>query len=286
MANPTTYFGWVMPTATDLVTDLPADFNVFGQGVDTSLQDLLGGTTGQVLAKNSNTNMDFVWSAAGLSASIVDAKGDLIAATAADTVSRLAVGANGTVLTADSTEATGLKWSALSGAGLVFIAGGSASSTTSLTVSNCFSATYRNYRIIISNINGSGSEVETFLRMSSSGTPNTASTYTFQTFRLYGTGTLASTGNNGQSSGSYLFAITTTPANQGGQCVIDICSPFQALPTTFTTQSIVYNNAISAYMTNQGGGAHNTSSSFDGFNIVTATTTLSYDYKIYGYSNS
>ena len=61
MANPTTYFGWVMPTATDLVTDLPADFNVFGQGVDTSMQDLLGGTTGQVLSKASNTNMDFAW---------------------------------------------------------------------------------------------------------------------------------------------------------------------------------------------------------------------------------
>ena len=61
MANPTTYFGWVMPTATDLVTDLPADFNVFGQGVDTSMQDLLGGTTGQVLSKASATNMDFAW---------------------------------------------------------------------------------------------------------------------------------------------------------------------------------------------------------------------------------
>lgn len=61
MANPTTYFGWVMPTTTDLVTDLPADFNVFGQGVDTSMQDLLGGTTGQVLSKASGTNMDFTW---------------------------------------------------------------------------------------------------------------------------------------------------------------------------------------------------------------------------------
>jgi hypothetical protein len=40
-----------MPTATDLVTDLPADFEVFGQAVDTSLADLLGGTTGQVLKK-------------------------------------------------------------------------------------------------------------------------------------------------------------------------------------------------------------------------------------------
>lgn len=51
-----------MPTASDLVTDLPADFEVFGQAVDTALADLKGGTTGQVLTKNSNTDMDFVWS--------------------------------------------------------------------------------------------------------------------------------------------------------------------------------------------------------------------------------
>ena len=61
MANPTTNFGWVMPTSTDLVTDLPADFAVFGQGVDTSLADLNGGTTGQVLSKASNTDLDFAW---------------------------------------------------------------------------------------------------------------------------------------------------------------------------------------------------------------------------------
>ncbi|MED6191285.1 hypothetical protein PIB30_114745, partial [Stylosanthes scabra] len=61
MANPTTNFGWVMPTSTDLVTDLPADFAVFGQGVDTTLADLKGGTTGQVLSKASGTDMDFTW---------------------------------------------------------------------------------------------------------------------------------------------------------------------------------------------------------------------------------
>ncbi len=61
MANPTTNFGWVMPTATDLVTDLPADFNVFGQAVDTSLAQLKGGTTGQVLSKTSATDMAFTW---------------------------------------------------------------------------------------------------------------------------------------------------------------------------------------------------------------------------------
>jgi hypothetical protein len=111
MANPTSNFGWQMPTSTDLVTDLPADFEVFGQAVDTTLVDLKGGTSGQVLAKASNTDMDFTWTAIDPLV-ILDAKGDLISATAADTPARLAVGANDTVLTADSSTATGLKWAA------------------------------------------------------------------------------------------------------------------------------------------------------------------------------
>jgi hypothetical protein len=98
MANPTTNYGFVMPTSTDLVTDLPADFGVFGQAVDTQML--------------TNAN-------AAIAKTIVDAKGDLIAATAADTVSRLAVGANNTVLTADSTAATGMKWAAPAGGGKV-----------------------------------------------------------------------------------------------------------------------------------------------------------------------
>ena len=117
MSNPTTPFSWQMPTATDLVTDLPADFEVFGQAVATSMADLLGGTSGQVLAKNSNTDMDFVWvtsdDANAIQNAIVDAKGDLIAASAADTPARLAVGTNGQYLQADSTASTGLKWATL-----------------------------------------------------------------------------------------------------------------------------------------------------------------------------
>jgi hypothetical protein len=114
MANPTSNFGWQMPTPVDLVTDLPADFEVFGQAVDSSLADLKGGTSGQVLSKNSNTDMDFVWvtsdDANAIQNAIVDAKGDLIAATAADTPARLAVGTNYNVLSAQSGETTGLLW--------------------------------------------------------------------------------------------------------------------------------------------------------------------------------
>ncbi len=115
-----------MPTSTDLVTDLPADFEVFGQAVATSMADLLGGTTGQVLAKASNTDMDFSWVAQddsnAIQNAIVDAKGDLIGATAADTPARLAVGTNGQVLTADSTAATGLAWATAS-TGSSYVAG-------------------------------------------------------------------------------------------------------------------------------------------------------------------
>ena len=50
-----------MPTPTDLVTDLPADFEVFGQAVDTSMADLKGGTSGQILSKATNADMDFTW---------------------------------------------------------------------------------------------------------------------------------------------------------------------------------------------------------------------------------
>ena len=114
MTNPTNPFSWQMPTATDLVTDLPADFEVFGQAVATSMADLLGGTTGQVLSKASNTNMDFTWvtsdDANAIQNAIVDAKGDLIAASANDTPARLAVGANDLLVTAASGEATGLKY--------------------------------------------------------------------------------------------------------------------------------------------------------------------------------
>jgi hypothetical protein len=117
MATTTPNFGWTVPTSSDLVKNGATAIETLGDSIDASLVDLKGGTTNQVLAKNSNTDMDFKWvaDASGIPATIIDAKGDLIAGTAADTASRLAVGANGTVLTADSAEATGLKWAAAGG---------------------------------------------------------------------------------------------------------------------------------------------------------------------------
>lgn len=61
MATTTTNFGWDIPQSTDLVKDGATAIATLGQDIDTALVDLKGGTTGQVLAKNSGTDLDFTW---------------------------------------------------------------------------------------------------------------------------------------------------------------------------------------------------------------------------------
>lgn len=114
----TTNYGWTTPADTDLVKDGASAIRTLGTAIDTTV---------------------FNNASAGIAKTIVDAKGDIIAATAADTVARLAVGANDTILTADSSTATGLKWAAAGGAGAnwsLLNAGGTAlSGSSTVTVS-------------------------------------------------------------------------------------------------------------------------------------------------------
>lgn len=153
MANPTTNFGWVMPTSTDLVTDLPADFAVFGQGVDTTLADLKGGTTGQVLKKNSDTDMDFVWSAdsAGMT-NPMTTTGDTIYSSSGSTPARLGIGSSGQILTVSGGLPT---WQTpAAGGGFTQIATGTLSGT-SVNLSS-IAGTYKNLRLVLSNYYMSG----------------------------------------------------------------------------------------------------------------------------------
>lgn len=173
----TTNFNWTTPADTDYVKDGALAIRTLANGIDTSLVDLKGGTTGQILSKNSNTDLDYTWinndqgditnvavtspitgggssgsvtigiddgttaqkgavqledstsststtkaatpnsvksaydlANGAIAKSLVDAKGDLISATADNTPAKLSVGSNGKYLVADSGESTGLKW--------------------------------------------------------------------------------------------------------------------------------------------------------------------------------
>ena len=57
----TTNFGWETPDDVDLVKDGAAAMRTLGNSIDTSFVDLKGGTSGQILSKASNTDLDYTW---------------------------------------------------------------------------------------------------------------------------------------------------------------------------------------------------------------------------------
>jgi len=155
----TSNFGWTTPADTDLVKDGAAAIRTLGNGIDTSLVDLKGGTTGQVLSKNSNTDLDYTWvtpnvgditevqAGTGISvasgtgpipvvtnsmATEITAKGDLIVGTGSGTFDNLAVGTNGHTLVADSSTATGLKWAAPGGGKVLQVVSATYSTATTI----------------------------------------------------------------------------------------------------------------------------------------------------------
>lgn len=157
MANPTTNYSFVLPTATDLVTDLPADFDVALQGVDTRLKALQPGTTSGDLAYSSataNTNVRLGIGTAGQVLSVVagvpawandpdqtplTTKGDILTFSTVD--ARLAVGTNGQVLTADSTTLTGLKYATPATGGKVLQVVSATTSTVAINSTSTMATT-------------------------------------------------------------------------------------------------------------------------------------------------
>lgn len=94
-----------------------------------------------------HSHADYITSSSAINPNIVDAKGDIIAATAADTVARLAVGSNDQVLTADSSTATGLKWATPAAGGMTLISTTTLNGSPTITLSS-IPQTYNNLYLV------------------------------------------------------------------------------------------------------------------------------------------
>jgi hypothetical protein len=170
----------ILTTDAVIATDFEAKGDLISASAASTPVRLPVGTTGQVLKANSATTSGLEWatsaadiegvtagtgltgggtsgtvtlaldSAAVIAPTIVDAKGDIIAATAADTVARLAVGTNGQVLTAASGQATGLQWATPVSGSMTQLATGSIASTGN-TVITSFASTYKDLVLEIYN---------------------------------------------------------------------------------------------------------------------------------------
>ena len=273
----TTNFGWETPDDTDLVKDGAAAMRTLGSAIDTSLVDLKGGTTGQVLSKASNTDMDFTWTAIDPLV-ILDAKGDLISATAADTPARLAVGTNGQVLTADSSTATGLKWAtASSGMTLINTLTMSGTGTGGASIDNVFTSAYEHYKLIMFMTGNSGATTNISMQLRSGGSTTTSNYFSLfaNLESTYGAGT-----NNTGTDEWYLG--NGYSASDNNLFLIELAAPQIAERTVMKGSSAEYNNSAgNARMTM---GIQTDTTAFDGFLIRPNAGTIDGKVFIYGYA--
>lgn len=289
----TSNFGWTTPADTDLVKDGAAAIRTLGNGVDSSFVDLKGGTTGQVLSKASNTDLDFTWVAVD-PLTILDAKGDLITATAADTPARLAVGTNGHVLTADSTESTGIKWAALpTSGGMTLIQETVASANSSISFSN-ISGDYKQLHLVYSGIRHSGTGSDFSVRFNN----NSNSIYhingpQFAAARAVNLGGDSPNNLRGQNSPANLFSFGTSVANANistdcmGYIIIDnYASTTKA--KTIAMRFNYYNSGDSEYAAVNTTGVFDSTSAITSVDIVrlsgsaTITNTTNTSIRLYG----
>ncbi len=214
-----------------------------------------GGTSGTVTITNSM-------------ATAIDAKGDLIVGTGADTFSRLAVGAtNGHILTVDSAEATGMKWAAAAGGGSGFtkITTLSPSAVASINADSVFSSTYTSYQIVGFIETTADANFEARLR--NAGSTLTTSTYFQDSVSAQG------------AAGSAWYIKDNRGANNKVGFVLSLTNVANSLYKIGQVQS-AHSASSGTYMAN--GFRNSTTSAHDGIRFETSAGNFTGEITIYG----
>jgi len=269
MATVTPNFNWPVPTSTDLVKDGATAIEALGDSIDASLVDLKGGTSGQVLAKNSNTDMDFVW--------VTDAAGDITGVTVSSPLT--GGGTSGTVT-------VGILSGTTSNLGAVQLSDSTSSTSTTLaaqtigsavssvTVTGAFSATYDNYLITING--GAGSNNNNSVMTLGS----TSAGYYMSGYYVSMTGTTV-TGFNINNGSGWTASYYSTSNHSG---YINLQNPFLSKNTTIDTTAI----GGTGYFIAKYSGMLNDTNSYTAFTLTggSASTMTGGEIRVYGYQNS
>ena len=228
---------WVASGATGDIEGVTAGIGISG-----------GGTSGTVTVTNSM-------------ATAIDAKGDLVAGTGADAFSRLAVGANNTVLTADSAQATGLKWATPTTAAKSYAllnAGGTAlTAAATITVSGL--SGYDNLVVVVTDASSASASSTLRLRFNT----DTGANYVVAGPNLVWTATYAP-GNFSR------FGALTYTSIEIGQTATNASSDLSGALLMFGSNSTGGKAFASSFGSSDGGGNSNAANTLNGLYMGTS----------------
>jgi len=211
-----------------------------------------------------------IGSASAINPTIVDAKGDLLVGSAADTVARLAVGTNDHVLTADSSATNGVKWAAAAAGGMTLL-----STTTLSGASTSISITPTGYTYIlalIKNAYASNNDTSASFRLNS----DSGSNYTYHSIRYDGGTLLGTSGFNATQNFNLMVNLPTSNATgRANNCSIAIYTPNATDDFYIEYESIGLANS----QANPGGGSnraiYNASAALSNLTILVNSGTFS-----------
>jgi hypothetical protein len=197
---------------------------------------------------------------------------------------RIGVGANNTVLTADSAQATGLKWATPSTGALTFITGATFTAVASVSLpTSTFTSTYDNYRIIFNITAASGAITKTSFRLRTAGTDNTSAAYYAGSAGVTYTGATSNTNTNAGTLIDWGGMNTGTGSinSESNQFEIVMMSPNLTQHTVFTAFG-----GVGSWTMRTLTGIFNGSTAFDSFTLLGDAGTISGKYRVYGIANS
>lgn len=235
-------------------------------GVDSTEIGYLDGVTSAIQTQLNSK----IGQATAINPTLIDAKGDLIVGSAADTVARLAVGTNDHVLTADSSATNGVKWAALPAGGSMTLL----STTTLSGASTSISITPTGYtyiHVLIKNAYGSVNDTNATFRLNS----DSGSNYTYHSIRYDGGTLLGTSALNSTSNANLMVNLpTSNTTGRANNCRITIYTPNATDDFYIEYESIGGANAQS----NPGGGSnraiYNASAALSNLTILVSSGTF------------